>query len=127
MDYPASRLEVLLLVEEDDEETLGALRARSSPSAVQVGRDPSRRTPHQAQGVELRSYDGPGGHRGRLRRRGHARYSAVASSGRRAGRHGPEVACVQAQLSYRNATQNIITRWFTVEYAMWFSSSFPAW
>src|SRR5208282_4979901 len=32
MDYPASRLEVLLLVEEDDEETLGALRAAHPPA-----------------------------------------------------------------------------------------------
>ena len=31
IDYPASRLEVLLLVEEDDEETLGALRAAHPP------------------------------------------------------------------------------------------------
>ena len=41
------------------------------------------------------------------------------------GRFGPEVGCVQAQLSYWNATQNIITRWFTVEYAMWFSFFLP--
>ena len=41
------------------------------------------------------------------------------------GRYGPEVACLQAKLSYRNATQNIITRWFTVEYAMWFSFFLP--
>ena len=48
------------------------------------------------------------------------RRAAVALS-----RFGPEVACVQAKLSYRNATQNIITKWFTVEYAMWFSFFLP--
>ena len=40
-------------------------------------------------------------------------------------RFGPEVGCIQAQLSYSNARQNIITRWFTVEYAMWFSFFLP--
>ena len=40
-------------------------------------------------------------------------------------RYGPEVGCVQAQLTYSNATQNIITRWFTIEYAMWFSFFLP--
>jgi cellulose synthase/poly-beta-1,6-N-acetylglucosamine synthase-like glycosyltransferase len=40
-------------------------------------------------------------------------------------RLGPQVACLQAQLSYRNPDQNIITRWFTVEYAMWFALFLP--
>jgi cellulose synthase/poly-beta-1,6-N-acetylglucosamine synthase-like glycosyltransferase len=41
------------------------------------------------------------------------------------GRLGPEVACLQAKLSYRNVGQNLITRWFTLEYAMWFSLLLP--
>ncbi|NMP20873.1 glycosyltransferase family 2 protein [Sulfobacillus harzensis] len=36
------------------------------------------------------------------------------------------VACVQAKLSYYNQTQNILTRWFTSEYAMWFDQLLPA-
>ena len=40
-------------------------------------------------------------------------------------RFGPEVGCVQAQLSFNNATQNMITKWFTIEYAMWFSFFLP--
>ena len=42
------------------------------------------------------------------------------------GRHGPEVACVQAKLSYRNATQNIITRGGSLSsHSMWFSFFLP--
>ena len=48
------------------------------------------------------------------------RRAAVALS-----RFGPEVACVQAKLSYGNAEQNFITRSFTIEYAMWFSFFLP--
>jgi cellulose synthase/poly-beta-1,6-N-acetylglucosamine synthase-like glycosyltransferase len=40
-------------------------------------------------------------------------------------RFGPEVACLQAKLSYANARQNFITRSFTIEYAMWFSFFLP--
>jgi cellulose synthase/poly-beta-1,6-N-acetylglucosamine synthase-like glycosyltransferase len=40
-------------------------------------------------------------------------------------RLGPEVACLQAKLSYHNAEQNIITRWFTAEYALWFGQLLP--
>jgi cellulose synthase/poly-beta-1,6-N-acetylglucosamine synthase-like glycosyltransferase len=37
----------------------------------------------------------------------------------------PDVACLQAKLSYHNAEQNLITRWFTAEYALWFGQFLP--
>lgn len=40
-------------------------------------------------------------------------------------RLGPDVGCVQAKLSYNNPEQNLITRWFTIEYSMWFSFFLP--
>jgi cellulose synthase/poly-beta-1,6-N-acetylglucosamine synthase-like glycosyltransferase len=41
------------------------------------------------------------------------------------GRLGPGVACLQAELSYYNTAQNLLTRWFTAEYLMWFSGLLP--
>jgi cellulose synthase/poly-beta-1,6-N-acetylglucosamine synthase-like glycosyltransferase len=38
----------------------------------------------------------------------------------------PAVGCLQAKLAYHNPTQNLLTRWFTVEYATWFSLLLPA-
>ena len=125
MDYPASRLEVLLLVEEDDEETLDALRAADPPAQFKLVVIPPaepRTKPKAlnfgltlARGDIVAVYDAEDSPDILQLRR-----AAVAL-----GRYGPEVACVQGQLSYRNATQNIITRWFTVEYAMWFSFFLP--
>jgi len=125
MDYPANRLEVLLLVEEDDEETMGALRASHPPPQFKLVVIPPaepRTKPKAlnfgltlARGDIVAVYDAEDTPDILQLRR-----AAVAL-----GRFGPEVACVQAQLSYRNATQNIITRWFTVEYAMWFSFFLP--
>jgi cellulose synthase/poly-beta-1,6-N-acetylglucosamine synthase-like glycosyltransferase len=40
-------------------------------------------------------------------------------------RLGPRVACLQARLSYHNAEQNVLTRWFTVEYDTWFRWLLP--
>ena len=37
----------------------------------------------------------------------------------------PMLACLQAKLLYYNPGQNSITRWFTVEYAMWFGQLLP--
>ena len=125
LDYPTDRLEVLILVEGDDEETLGALRTahppdhfrmvvvppaepRTKPKALNYGLTLARGEIVAVYDVE----DSPDVLQ--LRR------AAVALS-----RFGPEVGCVQAKLSYSNATQNIITKWFTIEYAMWFSFFLP--
>jgi cellulose synthase/poly-beta-1,6-N-acetylglucosamine synthase-like glycosyltransferase len=125
IDYPVDRLEILLLIEEDDDETLDALREidcgpqfslivvppgepRTKPKALNFGLTLARGDLVAVYDVE----DTPDILQ--LRR------AAVALN-----RYGPEVACVQAKLSYSNAEQNFITRSFTVEYAMWFSFFLP--
>jgi cellulose synthase/poly-beta-1,6-N-acetylglucosamine synthase-like glycosyltransferase len=125
LDYPVERLEVLLLIEEDDDETLEALRKidagsqfklvvvppgdpRTKPKALNYGLTLARGDIVAVYDVE----DTPDILQ--LRR------SAVALD-----RFGPEVACLQAKLSYGNANQNFITRSFTIEYAMWFSFFLP--
>ncbi len=35
------------------------------------------------------------------------------------------VACIQAKLNFYNRRQNLLTRWFTVEYSMWFDLLLP--
>jgi cellulose synthase/poly-beta-1,6-N-acetylglucosamine synthase-like glycosyltransferase len=37
-----------------------------------------------------------------------------------------DVACLQARLAFYNADQNLITRWFQIEYATWFSYFLPS-
>ena len=37
----------------------------------------------------------------------------------------PEVVCLQAQLNYFNRTRNLLTRWFTAEYSVWFDQLLP--
>ena len=54
LDYPTDRLEVLILVEGDDDETLNALRGREPAQSFPIGGDSSSRTSHQAKGLELR-------------------------------------------------------------------------
>jgi cellulose synthase/poly-beta-1,6-N-acetylglucosamine synthase-like glycosyltransferase len=125
LEYPTNRLEVLILVEEDDEETLDALRTahppehfrmvvvppaepRTKPKALNFGLTMARGDIIAVYDVE----DAPDVLQ--LRR------AAVALA-----RYGPDVGCLQAKLLYNNALQNTITRWFTIEYSMWFSFFLP--
>ncbi len=125
LDYPVDRLEVLLMVEEDDDETLDALRdADPGPQFKLVVVPPAEpRTKPKALnfGLTLASgdlvaiYDVEDSPDVLQLRR-----AAVAMA-----RFGPEIACLQAKLSYANSQQNFITRSFTIEYAMWFSFFLP--
>ncbi|MFN8019181.1 MAG: glycosyltransferase family 2 protein [Acidimicrobiales bacterium] len=125
IDYPASRLDLKLLLEEDDVETVDrALRhpladsveivlvppgePRTKPKALNYGLTLAR-------GDLVTIYDAEDEPDTLQLRR-----AAVAFS------QAPEdLACMQAQLTYRNPDQNLITRWFTVEYLMWFTLFLP--
>jgi cellulose synthase/poly-beta-1,6-N-acetylglucosamine synthase-like glycosyltransferase len=37
----------------------------------------------------------------------------------------PQVICLQAKLNYFNRTHNLLTRWFTAEYSVWFDQLLP--
>jgi cellulose synthase/poly-beta-1,6-N-acetylglucosamine synthase-like glycosyltransferase len=125
IEYPAHLLDVKLLLEADDRETIDAIgdvelgdhvevvlvppaEPRTKPKALNYGLSLARGEVVTIYDVE----DQPDPLQ--LRR------AAVALA-----RLGPEVACLQAKLSYRNVGQNLITRWFTLEYAMWFSLLLP--
>jgi glycosyltransferase XagB len=120
LDYPFDRLEVLLLVEHDDAETAEACERGLRPGwhVVRVPAGHPRTKPRalnvglaMAGGELLTIYDAEDRpERDQLRK-------AVAEF-----RRLPKaVACLQARLDYYNAHQNVLTRWFTCEYATHFS------
>lgn len=125
LDYPRDRLEVLILLEEDDTETFDAVAAAGIGSHVKVVMVPPSqpRTKPKACNVGLAIATGE------LVTIFDVEDSPDPLQLRRAAvafREVPEdVACLQARLGYHNAHQNMITRWFTAEYLMWFSFLLP--
>jgi cellulose synthase/poly-beta-1,6-N-acetylglucosamine synthase-like glycosyltransferase len=125
LDYPVDRLDVILLLEEDDEETYAAAVAASPPDHVRIVRVPysEPRTKPKACNVGLSMA------RGELITIFDAEDRPEPLQLRRAAvafRHAPpNVVCLQAKLAYFNHDENILTNWFTTEYAMWFEQMLP--
>ena len=120
LDYPASKLEILLLIEEDDEETLAAAKAARPPETVAFIVVPNglpKTKPKAcnvgllfARGEFLTIYDAED--------RPEPDQLKKAIVAFRKG--SPDLVCVQAALNYYNATENLLTRMFTLEYSYWF-------
>jgi hypothetical protein len=120
LDYPATKLDVKLIIEEDDRETRGALSRMTLPGFVEVivaPAGPPRTKPRAlnvalplARGEFTVIYDAEDiPDPGQLR-------LAVATF----ARHPADVACLQARLVIDNTRDNWLTRLFTIEYAALF-------
>jgi glycosyltransferase XagB len=125
LEYPPDKLQVLLLLEADDEVTIEAARAcaesevittvlvppaepRTKPKACNYGM-------HFATGDLITIYDAEDLPDPLQLRR-------VVEVFRRLP---DNIACVQAKLAFHNGGQNLLTGWFTVDYAMWFGYLLP--
>jgi glycosyltransferase involved in cell wall biosynthesis len=125
LDYPQAKLDVKLLLEEDDIETQLALEDLELPRCFQpvlvpdVGPRGKPRACNEglrrARGGYLVIYDAED------RPEPDQLRKVVAAFDQAPG----DVACLQAKLSYFNRGQNLLTRWFTAEYSMWFDLLLP--
>jgi cellulose synthase/poly-beta-1,6-N-acetylglucosamine synthase-like glycosyltransferase len=120
IDWPAEKLEVLILIEEEDTLTRDAL-AKASPPAnfhvVTIPKGAPQTKPRAcnvglffATGEFLVIYD--------------AEDTPDPDQLKKAflafRRGGEKTVCIQASLNYFNADENVLTRMFTLEYSYWF-------
>ncbi len=125
LDYPKEKLDVKLLLEEDDVETVNAMRALNLPDYydVIVVPDAQPKTKPKACNHGLK--------------RARGEYCVIFDAEDRPEpdqlkkvvvgfAHQPkDVACIQAKLNYYNTRQNLLTRWFTIEYSTAFDLFLP--
>lgn len=125
IDYPQHKLDVMLLVEEDDTATLEAAKA-ARPNAnwrfIVVPNSQPRTKPKAcnfglffARGRYLVIYDAED-----IPEPTQLKASVLAFE-----RSGPQYVCFQAALNYFNSTENVLTRMFTLEYSYWFDYLLP--
>jgi len=126
LDYPSDKLEILLLVEEDDIATQEALFDADlrSVRVVLVPHSLPKTKPKACNyGMSLPDL------RGELVTIYDAEDIPDPLQLRRAVvafRRTPNVGCLQARLAYFNERQNLLTRWFSLEYDQWFGVVLPA-
>ncbi len=126
LDYPRDRLQVLLVLEQEDDATYRAIAGMQPEAWIEIIRiaDSSPRTKPKALNIALRYA------RGELITIFDAEDKPEAGQLREAAMHFHHHAeqpflCVQARLNYENHSQNLLTRLFALEYACWFELMLP--
>lgn len=120
LEWPKSKLDVMLLLEEDDKETIKAIKNMSLPSYVRsviVPHSQPKTKPKAcnyglsfAKGEYLVIFDAEDMPDPLQLKKAYAAFRQVPKN----------VLCLQAKLNYYNPHQNLLTRFFTAEYSLWF-------
>ncbi|AAM39994.1 conserved hypothetical protein [Xanthomonas campestris pv. campestris str. 8004] len=126
LDYPISKLDVKLVLEADDFDTIEAAKKLGLEAFFEIIRVPPSQPKtkpkacnyalHFARGELLTIYDAEDKPEPDQLKR-------VVAAFRKAEK---DVVCIQARLNYYNADENWLTRMFTLEYTLWFDFYLPA-
>ncbi len=125
MDYPKLKLDVKLLLEEDDFETINAVREIDFPAVFEPLVVPSEQPKTKpkacdygllfSRGKYLTIYDAED-----IPDADQLKKAVVAFK-----KLSDEYICVQCALNYYNREENLLTRMFTLEYSYWFDYMLP--
>ncbi|MBI2009794.1 MAG: glycosyltransferase, partial [Candidatus Chisholmbacteria bacterium] len=125
LEWPKKKLEVLLLLEETDTETIEAARAMQLPpyfKIVVVPNSSPQTKPKacnyglaKASGEYVVIYDAEDRPDPLQLKKAYLGFQFSP----------PDVACLQAKLNYHNPHHNLLTKLFTAEYSLWFDVILP--
>ena len=125
IDYPRERLDIKLLIEEDDDLTLNAVRNLDFPAIFQVVIVPSHEPQtkpkacnyglHFARGKYLTIYDAEDIPDTDQLKKVVTLFAKLPEN----------FICIQSALNYYNRNENFLTRMFTLEYSYWFDYMLP--
>ncbi len=125
IDWPKDKLDVILILEEDDYETRTALKDFSLPEyfRILVVPDSLPKTKPKAcnfglmhaRGEYLVIYDAEDRPEPLQLKKAYLAFQRV----------GQDVVCLQSKLNYYNSDQNLLTKLFTAEYSLWFDLILP--
>ncbi|MFW5714503.1 MAG: glycosyltransferase family 2 protein [Brevefilum sp.] len=125
LDYPKIKLDVKVLLEEDDKETIKAFEQTNPPDYIQglvVPTSQPKTKPKacnygliRARGDYVVIYDAEDQPEPDQLKKVIAAFQKIPAN----------VICIQSKLNYFNRKQNLLTQWFSSEYSMWFDLFLP--
>ena len=125
LDYPKTKLEILILLEEDDEATIEALRSADIPDYVRPIVVPSGVPQTKPRACNVGLWYSRGDHLVIYDAEDRPETDQLRKAAMLFRKSGPELACVQCALNYYNADENFLTKMFTLEYTYWFDYLLP--
>ncbi len=125
LDYPREKLEILLLLEESDTGTIEAARAAGPPSTVTFVVIPPGHPQTKPKACNVGLFFARGDHLVIYDAEDKPDPDQLKKAVVAFQRGGERLVCVQAALNYWNATDNWLTRMFTIEYSFWFDYMLP--
>ncbi len=125
LDWPKEKLDILLLLEEDDTSTIDAARTMKLPSSMRIVIVPHSEPKTKpkasnyglamAKGAYVVVYDAEDIPDPLQLKKAYLGFQQLPAS----------VVCLQAKLNYYNPHHNLLTRLFTAEYSLWFDVVLP--
>lgn len=125
LDYPREKLDIKLLIEEDDDKTLNAVRNLDFPAIFEVVVVPFQMPKtkpkacnyglHFARGKYLTIYDAEDIPDTDQLKKVVSMFNKLPSN----------YICIQSALNYFNRNENFLTKMFTLEYSYWFDYMLP--
>lgn len=126
LDWPKEKLDVLILLESDDKESLDALASLPTPNYIHtiIVPDSVPKTKPKAcnyglafvKGEYMVIYDAEDLPDPQQLKKAYVGFN----------KSGSKTVCLQAKLNYYNSNQNLLTRFFTAEYSLWFDITLPS-
>lgn len=120
LDYPTEKLEVLILIEEEDAETLAAVQASNPPPHFRVVTIPQGQPQTKPRACNVGLYFATGEFLVIYDAEDTPDPDQLKKAVVAFRRGGDDMVCVQASLNYFNDSENALTRMFTLEYSYWF-------
>lgn len=125
LDYPRTKLDILLVVEEDDHLTRNALRRANLPIWMRIVVTPRGKVKTKPRALNFGLTQCRGSIIGVYDAEDMPEPDQIRKVVQRFHQRGPEVACLQGVLDFYNPTRNWLARCFTIEYASWFRVVLP--
>lgn len=125
LDYPASKLEVKLVLEEDDTETIDAAKALKLPGTFEIVRVPPSQPKTKPKACNYALQFCRGEYVTIYDAEDQPEPDQLKKAVLAFRRGEAKLACVQGRLNYFNRSENWLTRMFTLEYSQWFDFLLP--